>query len=129
MPLLPLSYLISKLIKADFHNKENPLTNLGILFSVNQMLYILIVMWVYAAHPEHMLMVYAMVFGAHLLPFSWLYQSRTYCVLSVLIPIAVLYTGLHYSAAAIAGFMAAVEIIFCICLSLEGKKRPSVRTN
>src|SRR5690554_4180590 len=31
-PLMPLAYLISKLIKVDFQNKENPLTNLGVLF-------------------------------------------------------------------------------------------------
>jgi hypothetical protein len=43
-PLVPLAFMISKLIKVDFSNKENPLTNLGILFSVNQMLYLLIAM-------------------------------------------------------------------------------------
>ena len=34
-PLMPLAFLISKIIKVDFQNKENPLTNLGILFSAN----------------------------------------------------------------------------------------------
>ena len=33
--LLPLSYFISKLINVDFQNKNNPLTALGILLSVN----------------------------------------------------------------------------------------------
>ncbi len=32
-PLMPLSYLISKVIKVEFQNKDNPLTNLGILLS------------------------------------------------------------------------------------------------
>ena len=45
-PLLPLAYFVSKIIKVDFQNKDNPLTNLGILFSVNQMLYLLIAMWI-----------------------------------------------------------------------------------
>lgn len=31
-PLMPLAYMISKVIKVDFTNKENPLTNLGVLF-------------------------------------------------------------------------------------------------
>lgn len=31
-PLMPLAYMISKAIKVDFTNKENPLTNLGVLF-------------------------------------------------------------------------------------------------
>lgn len=34
--LLPLTYIIAKLLKIDFQNKENPLTILGILFTVNQ---------------------------------------------------------------------------------------------
>lgn len=74
-PLVPMAYLISKLIGVDFQNKDNPLTKLGILFAVNQILYILIAMWIYAAIPEKMLMVYAMIFGAHLLPYGWLYQA------------------------------------------------------
>ena len=39
---MPLSFAILKMIQADFQSKENPLTNLGILFSVNQSLYLLI---------------------------------------------------------------------------------------
>jgi hypothetical protein len=31
-PLMPLAFLISKAIKVDFQNKENPLTNLGVFF-------------------------------------------------------------------------------------------------
>lgn len=121
-PLVPMAYLISKLIGVDFKNKDNPLTKLGILFSVNQMLYILIAMWVYAAVPKKMLMVYAMIFGAHLLPYGWLYQSKTYYVLSVLIPILVLFVGYNYPAVTIAVLMLLIEIIFCICLIIENKK-------
>jgi hypothetical protein len=41
-PLMPLAYMISKIIKVDFQNKSNPLTSLGIIFSVGQMPYLLI---------------------------------------------------------------------------------------
>ena len=77
---MPLAYFVSKLIKVDFQNKGNPLTNLGILFSVNQILYLLIAMWVYGTVPEKMLIVIAMIFGAHLLPYGWLYKSKVYRV-------------------------------------------------
>ncbi|HBN95089.1 MAG TPA: hypothetical protein DDZ66_02220, partial [Firmicutes bacterium] len=77
-PLMPLAFLISKVLKAEFSAKDNALNNLGILFSINQFLYILIAMWAYAAAPTNMVMILAMIFGAHLLPFSWLYQSRAY---------------------------------------------------
>ena len=124
-PLLPLAYLISKLIKVDFTNKNNPLTNLGVLFSINQMLYLLIAMWIYNALPEKMIMVMAMIFGAHLLPYCWLYDSKTYFVLSVLIPVAILIIGLNFYPAFVAGCMMAVEIAFSFLLFLEIRKAPA----
>ena len=119
--LVPLAYFISKLIGVDFQNKDNPLSNLGLLFTVNQILYILISMWVYAAVPNKFLMVYAMIFGAHLLPYGWLYQSITYYVISVIISIAVFILGLCCSALIVAVFMIIVEVVFCCCLIIENE--------
>lgn len=118
-PLVPLAYLVSRLIGVDFQNKGNPFSSLGLLFSLNQMLYILIAMWVYAAVPEKMLMVYAMIFGAHLLPYGWLYQSKVYYVLSVLISILVLAVGVNAPSSVLAGLMLSMEILFSICLIIE----------
>lgn len=95
-PLIPIAYFISKLIKSDFKGGGNPLNNLGLLFTLNQILYILIAMWVFNAMPEKMLMVYAMIFGAHLLPFGWLYCSKAYYVFSVIIPVCVLVLGIFF---------------------------------
>lgn len=121
-PLMPISYFVAKLIKVDFQNKDNPLTHLGILFSTNQILYILIAMWVYSSTPNQMLMVYAMIFGAHLLPYGWLYQSKTYYVFSTTIPILSLIIGLNFTPALLAMIMVFVESIFCISLLIENKR-------
>lgn len=118
-PLLPLSFLLSKIIKADFSVKENPLNNVGLLFSMNQFLYILIAMWVYNAVPEKMVMVLAVIFGAHLLPFGWLYQSRAYKVMSIIISLSTLIIGILFNALIVAIFMIGVEIIFSIWLYIE----------
>lgn len=123
-PLVPLAFMISKLIKVDFTNKDNPLTNLGVLFSVNQMMYLLIAMWVYNAVPEKMVMILAMIFGAHLLPYGWLYKSTSYMVLSVVIPIAALVVGINFPPYIVAGFMIVVEIVFSLLLINEIKKLP-----
>ena len=120
--LFPLAWMLSKVLKIDFEGKGNPLTKAGILFSINQMLYILIVMWVYAAVPEKMVMVYAMVFGAHLMPFSWLYDSRSYMVFSVVVPILSLIVGLIYPPAVLAALMIVIEAVFSACLFQECKK-------
>jgi len=121
-PLLPLAFFISKFLRIDFQNKKNPLTNLGIIFSVNQILYLLIAMWIYPTIPEKMLMVIAIVFGAHLMPFSWLYKSKTYMVLSVLIPISALIVGLSFAPYVLALMMILFEIIFSVLLAVENKK-------
>jgi hypothetical protein len=123
-PLMPLAFMISRIIKVDFTNKDNPLTNLGVLFSVNQMLYLLIAMWIYNAVPEKMVMILAMIFGAHLLPYGWLYKSNSYIVLSIVIPIGALIVGINFPPYFVAGFMIAVEIFFSLLLSNEVKKLP-----
>jgi len=120
-PLLPLAWVISKLIHVDFQGKGNPLTSLGLLFSVNQILYILIAMWVFSAVPEKMLMVYAMIFGAHLMPYSWLYQSKSYMLMSILVPILALVVGLIAQPHVLAGIMFGLEIAFSIALVVENK--------
>jgi len=122
-PLMPLSYLISKIIKVDFQNRDNPLTKLGILFSANQMLYLLIAMWIYPTIPEKMLMVLAMIFGAHLMPYSWLYRSKSYFAFSIFIPVAALIIGLNFELFILAGFMIVVELTFSILLFFEVKKQ------
>ena len=121
-PLLPLSFVLSKIIKVDFQNKGNPLTNLGVLFSVNQILYLLIAMWIYPTVPEKMLMVIAIIFGAHLMPYSWLYKSKSYFILSIIIPITALMIGLKFEPFVLAILMIGFEVLFSILLINEVKK-------
>ena len=120
--LFPLAWMLSKALKIDFEGKGNPLTKAGILFSVNQMLYILIAMWTLAAVPQKMLMVYAMIFGAHLMPFSWLYQSKSYLVFSIVVSILSLIVGLLYPPYVLAAIMVIIEAVFSLCLYMECKR-------
>jgi hypothetical protein len=79
-------------------------------------------MWVYPTVPEKMLMVIAMIFGAHLLPYGWLYKSKSYMVLAVIIPILALIIGSNFEPYVLAIVMIAVELIFSGCLIIENKK-------
>jgi len=121
-PLMPIAYFVSKMIKAEFSIKGNPLNNLGLLFSLNQLMYILIAMWVYQAVPEKMVMVLAIIFGAHLLPFSWLYKSNAYKVMSIIISLSMFVVGIIYSGAVVAACMVVFEIIFLTWLIIENKQ-------
>jgi hypothetical protein len=120
-PLLPLAYMISKIIKAEFSAKDNPLNKLGIMFSVNQFLYLLIAMWVYPTVPNKMVMVLAIIFGAHLLPFGWLYKSKAYSVMSVLISFTSIIIGIMFNSTVVSMVMVVFEVIFCIWLTFENK--------
>ena len=120
-PLMPLAWLLSKPLGITFSDKENPLSPLGIVMSVAQIPYLLIVMWVYAAVPDKMVMTLAMVFGAHLLPFGWLYNSKTYYIMSGVITIGALIIGLMFPPRILAMCMIAVEVIFCLLLVAENK--------
>ena len=67
-------------------------------------------------------MVYDMIFGAHLMPYSWLYQSRSYLILSILIPILALLVGLTQTHAVLAEMMLGIEVLFSLALIGENKK-------
>ena len=98
------------------------ISKLGLLFSINQIVYLLIAMWGYNAVPDKMLMVFAMIFGAHLMPYSWLYDSKSYLVLSILIPIMAQIVGLTLPVWSLAAIMVVIEILFSIFLSIENGK-------
>ncbi len=119
--LLPLAFLISKLIKAEFSTKDNPLNNLGIIFSCNQILYILIAIWIYQAVPEKLVMILAIIFGAHLLPFGWLYKSKAYFVMAIIVSLTSLIIGVNFSPIILALIMMLLEIVFSIWLYFEIK--------
>ena len=69
--------------------------------------------------PEKMLMVFAMIFGAHLMPYSWLYLSKSYFVFSIAVPVLALIVGLMFPPYVLAAVMIGVEILFNILLCLE----------
>jgi len=128
-PLMPLAFFISKIIKVDFQNKGNPLMDLGIIFSVNQILYLLIAMWAFNANPDKMLMIIAIIFGAHLLPYGWLYHSKSYIVSAIAIPIISLLVGLNFEPYVLAGLMILIEILFSISLMTENKSLDHIEYN
>ena len=67
-------------------------------------------------------MVIAMIFRGHLLPYSWLYNSNSYLILSIIIPILSLIVGLNFANYFLVTMMIELEIIFSILLSFENKE-------
>lgn len=68
-----------------------------------------------------MLMLIAMISGAHLLPCGWLYEFRIYLSFSVAIPIAALIAGYYFSPYVLAGTMVIIDIIFSLLIHMGNK--------
>ena len=118
--LLPCVFLFSKLTGAHvFKNRNNPFNKLGFLNTANQMLYLLIVMWAFNQKPDAMLMLFAMVFGAHLLPFSWLYDSKTYLVMSLVTTFGSMLISIFAGEVFIGPFMIVCQTVMSVLLLIE----------
>lgn len=121
--LMPLAILFSNAVGADiFRKTPNPVNKLALLNTLNQFLYILIVMWAFSLAPEYMVMVYAMVFGAHLLPFSWAYDSKAYLVISIVETVGALMLYFLLGSIAVAAFIVIGEIVLSTLLWLDCKR-------
>lgn len=103
-------------------NDENPLNQVGFLFTLNEVLYILIACYIQSLNPEKLIMILAMIFGGHLLPFGWLYKSKMYTFSSIFVTIVSLIIGILLKPWAVALFMMIYEIIFTIVLYIENKQ-------
>ena len=121
--LMPLASAFGKLLGADIYRKmTNPLNKLGFLCNINQFLYLPIAMWAYSAHPDSMLLIYAIIFAAHLLPFSWVYDSRIYFTAAFVESIGVILIGYKFGYPIAMAFITTCQIIVCIRLFMQVKE-------
>lgn len=120
--LMPIAMAFTRLSGIKLKNDENPLNKVGFLFTLNEILYILIACYIQSIHPEKLIMILAMIFGGHLLPFGWLYKSNMYTFSSVFVTIASLIVGILFKPWAVALFMMVYEIVFTIVLYYENKQ-------
>ncbi|MGN0999462.1 MAG: DUF7010 family protein [Faecousia sp.] len=120
--LMPVGMLCGKIMKVNIFSKENPLSSLSIVAALNQLLYLPIVLWAMYAVPDKMIMVYAMVVGAHFLTYYWIYYSPTYFYASIIIPIVSLIFGIYFSQVIVCLAFVAFDILICILLCLENKQ-------
>lgn len=112
--LVPLALLFCKILKIRFSEKDNPLNTAGLVFALNQLLYLIIVIMVWLIKPEQMLTAYAIVVGAHFLPYSWLYNSTVYRIVAIVIPVLSFVLALMKYTAVIPVVMIAADIVMII---------------
>ncbi len=87
--LFPVSILCAKILNVDLFYKENPLINGLLIATNNQILYLVICVLLLVKAPMWVLPAYAIIYGAHLLPYSFFYQSKNYRYSAIFICIAI----------------------------------------
>ena len=78
--LLPLALLLSKVLKTQWKQPDNPLSPLGLWLNFAQLFYFPFLIFVLIKSPTYFVMTYAIITGAHLFPYAWFYQELSYAV-------------------------------------------------
>jgi hypothetical protein len=115
MPAMPLAILLEQRLGYVPAPKPDPLLPLTLQILFVQIVAFPAILLVWEASPEYVPVAFAAIVGAHFLPFQWVYRTRLYGILGVVVAVgpfalAVLfgqrsmhYTGFFVGAALLAG--------------------------
>ncbi len=106
---LPLSLLVALILRAEFSVPESPVNGLNLALAFHQYLYYLLAGWICYAAPDKLMMAMAIIYGAQLLPYGWLYRSKLYYGMAVAIPALAL--GLTYFLGKTVPFVVPVAVV------------------
>lgn len=81
--LMPLAYLMSKLLKTNWKIKNNPLQALGLYLNFAQLFYFPFIVFFLIEDPNYFVMGYAIITAAHLFPYTWLYDCKGYAIIAM----------------------------------------------
>jgi hypothetical protein len=124
--MLPLAFLLSKILKTSWTNKGNPLEPLGLWLNFAQLFYFPFLVFALIKMPDYFVMVYVIITGAHFFPYAWYYKTSLYAVFAGIISLGALLLGLLMPAGTIYYiplFMSANLIVLSILLQSNVKKR------
>jgi hypothetical protein len=94
--LLPLAFTFSKIFKTEWKT-NNPLQPLGLWLNFAQLFYFPFLVFILIKYPDHFIMTYAIITGAHLFPYAWFYKEKVYAIVAGLTSIGTLFIELFIS--------------------------------
>lgn len=112
--LLPLAFVFSKVFKTQWKLKENPLQPLGLWLNFAQLIYFPFLFFLLMEDPDHFVMGYAIITGAHLFPYAWLYDEMGYAVVAVLISLGSYLLALNVGVPQVAYIPLATSIVLLL---------------
>lgn len=116
---LPLARLLSKPLRTTWTLPHNPLQPLGLWLNVAQLFYFPLLVFVYMRHPQHFIMAYGIITGAHFFPYAWFYRAPAFAVLAGVISAGCLVLGLRLAPGQlylIPAFVAACLVVLAVLL-------------
>lgn len=93
--LLPLARLLSKPLRTTWTLPHNPLQPLGLWLNFAQLFYFPLLGFVYMRYPQHFVMAYGIITGAHFFPYAWFYRAPAFAILAGVISAGCLVLGLR----------------------------------
>ncbi|MCC3155548.1 DUF7010 family protein [Hymenobacter sp. BT770] len=94
---LPLARLLAKPLRTTWTLPHNPLQPLGLWLNVAQLFYFPLLVFVYMRFPQHFIMTYGIITGAHFFPYAWFFRAPAYAVMAGVISAGCLGLGLRLS--------------------------------
>lgn len=125
-PILPLAFLFSKLMKTQWKIADNPLQPLGLWLNFAQLFYFPFLILTLIKTPDHFIVVYAIITGAHFFPYAWFYKTIWYAVFAGVIVLGALLLALYLpnEKAYIIGIFTSLSLfILTACLYSDTKKK------
>lgn len=80
--MLPLAWVFSKFMHTAWKVDDNPIEPLGLLLNFAQLFYFPILIFMYMKYPQHMVLVYVVITGAHFFPYTWYYKTPAYAIMA-----------------------------------------------
>src|SRR5690554_6032568 len=92
--LLPLAFLLSKILKTNWKIPGNPLQPLGLWLNFAQLFYFPVLFLILIRQPDYFITTYAIITGAHLFPYAWFYRAKWYAIFAGIISMGSLLVAL-----------------------------------
>ena len=93
--LLPLAFMLSKILKTNWKVQDNPLQPLGLWLNFAQLFYFPFLIFILIRLPDYFIMTYAIITGAHFFPYSWFYRTKWYAIFAGIISLGSLLLTLN----------------------------------
>ncbi|MBX2899922.1 MAG: hypothetical protein KF775_09730 [Cyclobacteriaceae bacterium] len=124
--MLPLALLFLKIFKTDWKMKHNPLSPLGLWLNFAQLFYFPFLFFVLLRLPDHFVMVYVIITGAHFFPYSWYYKNKRYAFAVGIISVSAFLLGIYlpsHKVYMIPLLMSSLLVVLAVLLYLDVQKK------